>query len=600
MKTKTAVNDFVIRFANVNGTGSASANTLIAKTIFRMGVPIGPKNMFPSNIQGLPTWYEIRVNGNGFTGRRGGVDLMIAFNGATLRADSQDVVPGGYLMYDSSKPLAEESRRQDIHYLPVPISDLAIEHFETVNKRIFLQNVIYVGVLARLLNLDAKTLQGLLEAQYAKSKDLLESNKKAIDIGIAYCEKTFHFPLPFHVELRPQSDKVLLEGNDALALAALYAGATVCGWYPITPSTSVVEHFSRYCHKYRLDADGAKKFAIVQAEDEIASIGIVLGATWNGARAFTATSGPGISLMGEFLGYAYYAELPAVLFNIQRCGPSTGMPTRSQQSDLLLCAYSSHGDTKHILLIPGTPTECFELGLLAFDLADHLQTPVFVLSDLELGMNQFLSDPLTLDPAYRINRGKVLRAPEIEARSKPFFRYEDVDGDGVPYRTYPGDTGKGAYFTRGSGHDRFGRYTESSELYQENLDRIAAKHHKAKETFPKPKWIDGQNKKWVLVAFGSTIEPLVEAMAVLKDEGLDLPLLCLRSFPFHPEVENRLASYQNVIVVEQNQQGQMKTLMGAEGVLPDQAKIHSLLHYSGNPIEASFLCHKIRTIVSQA
>ncbi len=595
--TKPSVNEFVLRIANVNGTGSASANTLVAKTIFRMGVSIGPKNMFPSNIQGLPTWYEIRVSQQGFTGRRGGVDFMVAFNGETLKSDAADVVAGGYILYDSSKFLSDAEKKKDVTYLGVPISDLAVTHFESVPKRIFLQNLIYVGVLARLLHLDQEVLMGLLSDQYAKAKDLLEANRQAIDIGARYCEEHFAYPLSFHVEKRPKPDKILLEGNDALALAALYAGATVCGWYPITPSTSVVEHFTRYCHKYRISAQGKKKFAIVQAEDEIASIGIVLGACWNGARAFTATSGPGISLMSEFFGYAYYAEVPAVIFNIQRCGPSTGMPTRSQQADLLLCAYASHGDTKHILLFPENPTECFELGMQAFDLADQLQTPVFVMSDLELGMNQFLCDPLQLKEGAAINRGKVRRAADLDKSQKPFYRYEDIDGDGIPYRSYPGESGKGAYFTRGSGHDRFGRYTESSELYQENLDRIRAKFEKARSTLPKPRYVEVEEARWLIVAFGSSIEPLREAICGLEEQGILLSLLCLKSFPFHPDCAAILDRYDHIIIVEQNQQGQMRTLMQAEGVLTPTARVHSVLHYSGNPIEAEFLKKHIQHIM---
>ncbi|MEC9340024.1 MAG: 2-oxoacid:acceptor oxidoreductase family protein, partial [Pseudomonadota bacterium] len=437
MSHLATINEFVLRFANVNGSGSASANGLIAKSFFRMGLPVGPKNIFPSNIQGLPTWFEIRVSEAGYTARRGSVDLMIAMNAETFLQDIASVETGGYLLYDSSKPLSHDARREDIHYLGVPLTALAVERFSNPRQRLLFKNIMYAGVLGALLQIETEVMEALIAEQFRGKEKLIQPNVDALHMGRDHALENLNCPLPFHAQRRDAvGDRILIDGNAAAGLGAVYAGATVAAWYPITPSTSLVDAFTRYCRKYRVDADsGRNNYAVIQAEDELSAIGMVIGASWNGARAFTATSGPGVSLMGEFLGLAYYAEIPAVLFDIQRVGPSTGMPTRTQQSDLLAAAYASHGDTKHVLLLPATPQECFDMAVQAFDLAERLQTPVIVMSDLDLGMNDTLSAPFVWDDHYTPDRGKVASAAQLDEGFE-FFRYLDVDGDAIPYRTY--------------------------------------------------------------------------------------------------------------------------------------------------------------------
>ena len=479
------INDFVIKLANVNGTGSASANSLLMKAIFRMGVPVAGKNYFPSNIQGLPTWYEIRVSRDGYVARAGHVDLMVAMNAETYAQDLQEVSPGGYLIYDSTWPRSHQLQREDITILGIPLSKICNENFDGVRARILMKNVVYVGAVAALLDLDLEVISGLLEQSFARKPKLVEANQQAIRMGFDYAMEHFQCPLPFRAEAMDKTaDMVMIDGNTAAGLGCVYAGATVGAWYPITPSTSLMDAYKSFCARLRVDAEtGERSYCVIQAEDELAAIGMVLGANWNGARAFTPTSGPGISLMSEFLGLGYFAEIPAVLFDVQRVGPSTGMPTRTQQCDILSCAYASHGDTRHVLLFPANPEECFYLAVEAFDLAERLQTPVLVLSDLDIGMNDWMCPMLQWDDEYRPDRGKVLDAETLENMDK-FWRYDDVDGDGICWRTLPGEHPRGSYFTRGSGHNAQGRYTEDSEEYQALVDRLQRKFDTAAGLVP--------------------------------------------------------------------------------------------------------------------
>ena len=470
-----ANNDFTIRIANVNGTGSASANSLLMKTLFRMGIPVAGKNFFPSNIQGLPTWYEIRASHSGYLARSGSVDIAVAMNAETYQRDLRELSSGGFLLYDTTWPRRDVLRREDVNILGVPLARICNENFDNARARILMKNIAYVGVLAALLELDLDIIRELLRETFARKKPLLEANQIAIGLGYDYALENLNCPLPFVAQsMDGPGSKIIIDGNTAAALGCVYAGATFGAWYPITPSTSLMDAFRSFCARYRTAEDGTREYCVIQAEDELAAIGMVLGAGWNGARAFTPTSGPGISLMSEFLGYGYYAEIPAVLFNVQRVGPSTGMPTRTQQGDILSCAYASHGDTRHVLLFPSSPRECFELAATAFDLAESLQTPVLVLLDLDLGMNDWVSEAFTWDDGYQPNRGKVLRAADLE-KMDAFYRYLDVDGDGVPYRTLPGEHPKGAFFTRGSGHNMYGGYTENAGEYQEVMDRLRRK-----------------------------------------------------------------------------------------------------------------------------
>jgi 2-oxoglutarate ferredoxin oxidoreductase subunit alpha len=589
----TGTNDFVVKFANVNGSGSASANALFAKSVLRMGVPVAARNIFPSNIQGLPTWYEVRVTEAGHLGRRGGVDLMVAMNPQTWDRDVADIEPGGYLLYDSTKPMPPSKFRDDITVLGVPLTALCNEKYTQARERQLFKNTIYVGALAGFLGMELGVIEQLLAEQFAGRQKLIDANVDALHTGHAYVQAHFE-PIGLKVRRADQvGQRIFVDGNTASALGAIYGGATVCAWYPITPSTSLAEAFTDFCEEYRRDADGKARFAIVQAEDEIASIGIVVGAGWNGARAFTCTSGPGISLMQEFIGLSYFAEIPAVIFDVQRGGPSTGMPTRTQQADLQIAAYASHGDTKHPLLLPRNPAECFEFAALAFDLADRLQTTVFVMLDLDIGMNDWLTDPLKWDDQRRLDRGKVLSAEELEAGVE-FGRYLDVDGDGVPYRTYPGaHPSRGAYFTRGTSRNPYARYSEEGAVYVDNMERLLRKFDTAKSLMPPPVPLDSAVPTDTgVIYFGSSTPAMHEAFAVLKARGLHLDGLRVRGFPFSDEVFKFIARHKRVFVVEQNRDGQLRSMLVNEGGI-DPAKLPSILHFDGTPITARFIVRAI-------
>ncbi len=584
-------NDFVIKFANVNGSGSASANTLFAKSIMRMGVPISPRNIFPSNIQGLPTWYEVRVSESGWLGRRGGADLMVAMNPQTWEPDVAEVEPGGYLFYDSTRPMPREKFRDDIHVIGMPLTEITNNAYSDARQRQLFKNIIYVGALSALLEIDIAEVEKLIAEQYKGKEKLLEPNLKALHMGRDYA--LAHLPCPLGLRVKRSDkvgNKVFLEGNSAAALGCVYGGATFCAWYPITPSSSMAEAFMKHCRKFRMEPEtNRQRYGIIQAEDELASIGMVIGAAWNGSRAFTCTSGPGISLMSEFIGLAYFAEIPAVIFNVQRAGPSTGMPTRTQQADVLSCAYASHGDTKHVLLFPEDPTETFEFAALSFDLADRLQTPVFVLLDLDIGMNERLCEPLKWDDAHRYDRGKVRSYEELEAGAR-FGRYLDIDGDGITYRTYPGTHPKrGSFFTRGTSRDRYARYTEDGRAYVDNMQRLLKKFETAKDLVPRP--IAHEAKKgsrFGVIYYGSTAPAMSEAISDLEAEGIQVNALRVRAFPFHDEVLEWIGRHDHVFVVEQNRDGQLRTLLVAEGMV-DPAKLTPVLHYDGTPITARFI-----------
>jgi 2-oxoglutarate ferredoxin oxidoreductase subunit alpha len=587
-----ATNDFVVKFANVNGSGSASANELFAKCILRMGVPASSRNIFPSNIQGLPTWYEVRISGEGWLGRRGGVDLMVAMNPQTWDKDVAAIDPGGYLLYDSTKPTPPSKFRDDITVLGVPLTGLSNTLEGTLpRERQLLKNVIYLGALSALLGFDAEVVEGLIGKQFKGKDKLIALNTKAVELGHGYASENLPGKCRLKIERSDAvGNRVFIGGNDAAALGAVYGGATVCAWYPITPSTSLAEAFMKHCRKFRVDPEtGENKFAIVQAEDEIAAIGMVIGAGWNGARSFTATSGPGISLMQEFFGLAYFSEIPAVIFDIQRGGPSTGMPTRTQQSDLLATAYASHGDTKHVLLLPKDPRESFEFSALAFDLAERLQTPIFVMMDLDIGMNEWLCAPLEWSDSRRYDRGKIMTAEELEA-GKDFGRYLDVDGDAIPYRTLPGvHSTRGSYFTRGTSRDPYARYTEEGAVYVDNMQRLLRKLETAKALLPKPIFHKAkEDARYGAIYYGSTAPAMDEALLKLEDEGLYVDTLRVRAFPFADEVVEFINAHEQVFVVEQNRDAQLMKLLVNECAI-DPARFISILHYDGTPITARFI-----------
>lgn len=589
-----AINDFVVKFANVNGSGSASANELFAKAILRMGVPVSPRNIFPSNIQGLPTWYEVRVTERGWLGRRGGVDLMVAMNPQTWDDDIKEIEPGGYLVYDSSKPMSKSKFRDDIQILGVPLTEICNATYSDPRQRQLFKNIMYVGALSALLDIDVPAIETLIAEQYKGKEKLLKPNIEALHLGRDWALE--HLPCPIGLRVRKADavgNRIFVEGNAAAALGCVYGGATVCAWYPITPSSSVAEAFQKYCQKYRTDSDGQTRYAMIQAEDEIASVGMVVGAGWNGARAFTATSGPGVSLMNEFIGLAYFAEIPVTIIDVQRGGPSTGMPTRTQQSDILAAAYASHGDTKHVLLFPEDPRECFEFSAAALDLADRLQTPIFVMTDLDIGMNQRLCEPFVWDDQRVYDRGKVLTHDELEA-GKEFARYKDIDGDGIPYRTYPGThPDKGAYFTRGTSRNPQAQYSERGPDYVYNMQRLLRKFDTAKNIVPQP--IVSQTElpsRFGAIYFGSTSPAMQEAIERLHDQDIPLDTLRVRAFPFPESVREFIDAHESVFVIEQNRDGQLRSLLINEFGI-DPARLVAVLHYDGTPITARFIADAI-------
>jgi len=601
MKTSVApierINDFVVKFANVNGSGSASANLLFAKAILRMGIPVAPRNIFPSNIQGLPTWFEVRVSEKGWRARRGGVDLMVAMNPQTWDQDLKEIEPGGYLFYDSTKPLPQAKFRDDITVIGMPLTEICNRQYSDPRQRQLFKNIVYVGALSALLEIEPEVIAELIGEQYKGKEALLKPNVQAMHMGRSYAQNSLDYPLGIRVRRgNAVGERIFIEGNSAAALGCVYGGATVAAWYPITPSSSLAEAFTRHCKKFRTDAaTGKARYAIVQAEDELASIGMVIGAAWNGARAFTCTSGPGISLMQEFIGLAYFAEIPAVLFDVQRGSPSTGMPTRTQQADMLSCAYASHGDTKHVMLMPEDPKEAFEFAALSFDLADRLQTPVFVMLDLDIGMQDWLCEPLAWDDARRHDRGKVMTYEQLEA-GKDFGRYLDVDGDGIPYRTYPGThPHRGSYFTRGTTKDRYARYTEDGATYVDNMQRLLRKFETAKQILPMPVRRPASTPTRVgAIYYGSTSPAMDETLSLLGAQGIALDTLRVRAFPFHDDVADFVDAHDHVFVVEQNRDAQLRCLIVNE-LAANPAKLIPVLHYDGTPITARFIAGEIGT-----
>jgi 2-oxoglutarate ferredoxin oxidoreductase subunit alpha len=568
---------------------------MFARSILRMGVPVSPRNIFPSNIQGLPTWYEVRVNETGYQGRRGGVDLMVAMNPQTWAQDLKEIESGGYLFYDNSKPLPKSKFRDDVNVIGMPLTEICNATYSDPRQRQLFKNIIYVGALSALMEIDPTEIEKLFSEQYKGKEALLQSNIKALRLGREYALQ--HLACPIGLRVRRANNvgsRIFVDGNSAAALGAVYGGATVCAWYPITPSSSLAEAFIRHCQKLRVDpATGRNRYAIIQAEDELASVGIAIGAGWNGARSFTCTSGPGISLMQEFIGLAYFAEIPVVLIDVQRGGPSTGMPTRTQQSDLLSCAYASHGDTKHVMLFPEDPTECFEFSAQAFDLAERLQTPVFVMTDLDIGMNTRLCDPLQWNDSRSYDRGKVMTHDELEA-GKEFGRYLDVDGDGIPYRTYPGThPTRGAYFTRGTTKDRYARYSEAGPDYVDNMQRLLRKFESAKQLMPKPLLRPAAKPaRFGAIYYGSTSPAMQEALDVLALRGIHVNALRVRGFPFQDEIADFVAAHPWVFVVEQNRDAQLKTLLVNEAKV-NASRLLSVLHYDGTPITARFIVEQI-------
>jgi 2-oxoglutarate ferredoxin oxidoreductase subunit alpha len=595
-----SVNDFVVKFANVNGSGSASANALFAKSVLRMGIPASARNIFPSNIQGLPTWFEARICEAGHLGRRGGVDLMVAMNPQTWDQDIAEIEPGGYLLYDSTKPMPASKFRDDITVIGAPLTEICNRTYSDMRQRQLFKNIIYLGALSALLDMDVSAIEQLIGEQFRGKDTLIKPNLHALQLGRDWGLEAIDCPIGLKLERRDKvGNRIFVSGNDAAALGAAYGGATVCAWYPITPSSSLAEAFAAHCHRYRRDPNTKKqKYAIIQAEDELASIGLVIGAAWNGARAFTTTSGPGISLMQEFIGLAYFAEIPAVIFDIQRGSPSTGMPTRTQQADILSAAYASHGDTKHVLLFPQDPNESFTFAADALDLADRLQTPIFVMMDLDIGMNDWLVPPLSWDPARRYDRGKVMTYDQLEAGAE-FGRYLDVDGDGIPYRTLPGTHPKrGAYFTRGTTKNRYARYSEEGSDYVDNMQRLLHKFETAKRIVPAPiKREAREPTRFGAIYFGSTTLAMVEALEALEARGIHLDTLRIRAFPFHDDVLDFITSHERVFVVEQNRDAQMRTLLTTEGEI-DPARLVPILHYDGTPITARFIVKAIADMLA--
>jgi 2-oxoglutarate ferredoxin oxidoreductase subunit alpha len=594
------VNDFTLKIGTVNGTGSASANGLLMQAIFRMGIPVVGKNVFPSNIQGLPTWYEIRVNKDGYTARNAPFNLVVAMNTGTYAQDVREISPGGWLLYDSSWPIPDHMLRDDITVLGVPFGDMCINTFKGDRERTLMKNIAYAGALVALIDIDIQVVKGMLDEKFGKKKHLLDSNFTALKLGYDYARDHFECPLPIRLEkLDKTGDCILIDGNAAAALGCLYAGASVGAWYPITPASSLMENFLAFCKKYRVDKEtGEKRYCVVQAEDELAAAGIIIGANWMGARAFTPTAGPGISLMSEFVGLAYYAEIPAVFFDIQRTGPSTGMPTRTQQSDVLVIAYLSHGDTKHVMLIPANPEECFYMAVQSFDIAERFQTPVFVVSDLDIGMNDWMCNRLQWDDNFRPDRGKVLGRDELKSVEK-FFRYLATNGDDIAARTLPGVDPKGAYFVRGSGHNKQGGYTEDSHEYREVVDRIARKVAGAAEVLPQPEIVLQDGAAIGVIVMGSCRGATLEALDRLKERDIALDFMRVRAFPFSKKVHDFVHGHERCLVIEQNRDGQLRSLLILETGVPGE-KLVPVLDYGGIPLGTEWVIEQITSVLEVA
>jgi 2-oxoglutarate ferredoxin oxidoreductase subunit alpha len=585
--TQQRANDFTIRVATVNGSGSQSSNLVLTNAIFRLGIPAAPKNVFPSNIEGLPTWFDVRVSPEGYQCRARDVDVLVALNAATWQTDVVGVKPGGTIVHEASYPIAGDTKRDDVTYYAVPFIEIGKKQIENGALRKYLVNMIYVGVLAQLLGIDVETIEAAVKTQFRSKPKAVETNMQAVRLGLDYAAE--HLPKNDPYRLERMSGKtdglMFMDGNRAAALGCLMGGCTVAAWYPITPSSSLCESFIALCDTYRVDPDtGERNVAIVQAEDELAAAGMVFGAGWAGARAMTSTSGPGLSLMAEYAGYGYYAEIPGVIFDVQRAGPSTGLPTRNMQGDIAFAYQLSHGDTKHLVLMPATVQEAYEFGMESFDIAERFQTPVFVLSDLDLGMNSWMTPALPY-PEKRFDRGKVLSADDL-TRIGSWGRYRDVDGDGIPYRTLPGTKhSEAGYFTRGTGHDEEARYSELPEVFKRGLDRLVRKHETARSAMPQP-ILDEANHPVGIIAYGTTHHAVVEARERLGADGVQTDYLRVRALPFSAEVASFIGRHERVYVVEQNRDGQLYSLLRAELPTHIISRLHSIRHYNGVPIDA--------------
>jgi 2-oxoglutarate/2-oxoacid ferredoxin oxidoreductase subunit alpha len=579
------VNDFSIQVATVNGSGSQSANNVLLKSIFAMGIPISGKNLFPSNIAGLPTWYTIRASKHGYVARKKEIDILVAMNAETAKDDILSLPAGGIAIYDESANLKQY--RDDVVCYPVPFDKITAAVCPEAKLRKLVKNMVYVGVVAQILDMDLATVEVALRRQFAKKQKAADLNWAAVQAGYDYAKTSLVKQDPFRVErMHANEGKIIIEGNAAAALGCMFAGVTVVTWYPITPSSSVIENLIDLLKKYRVEPSGKATFAVVQAEDELAAVGMVLGAAWTGARSMTATSGPGISLMSEFAGLGYFAEIPAVIFDIQRVGPSTGMPTRTAQGDILSVAYLSHGDTRHVMLLPGSVKECFDMSVEAFDLAEQLQTPIFVLSDLDLGMNNWMTEPFNY-PEKPMQRGKVLSADDL-TRLGGFARYKDVDGDAIGYRTLPGtDHPQAAFFTRGSGHNERALYTERPDEYQQVMERLARKFDTARKMMPTPVTVANGTSKIGLIAYGTTDFAVTESREQLKAEyKLETDYLRIRAYPFTREIHEFVAAHDRIYVIEQNRDAQMLSLLKLDLPPEDATKLRSVRHYNGLPIDA--------------
>jgi 2-oxoglutarate/2-oxoacid ferredoxin oxidoreductase subunit alpha len=579
------VNDFSIQVATVNGSGSQSANNVLLKSIFAMGVPVSGKNLFPSNIAGLPTWFTIRASKHGYIARKKEIDILVAMNPETAKDDILSLPPGRMAIYEENANLKQY--RDDVVCYPVPFDKITAAVCPEAKLRKLVKNMVYVGIVAQLLEMDLATVEASVRRQFAKKQKAADLNWAAVQAGYDYAKNSLPKQDPYRVErMHANEGKVIIEGNAATALGCMFAGVTVVTWYPITPSSSVVENLIDLLKKYRVEPSGKATFAVVQAEDELAAIGMVLGAAWTGARSMTATSGPGISLMAEFTGLGYFAEVPAVVFDIQRVGPSTGMPTRTAQGDILSVAYLSHGDTRHVMLLPGSVKECFDMSIEAFDLAEQLQTPVFVLSDLDLGMNNWMTEPFSY-PEKPMQRGKVLSAEDL-TRLGGFARYKDVDGDGIGYRTLPGtDHPQAAFFTRGSGHNERALYTERPDEYQQQMERLSRKFETARTMVPAPVTVANGTSKVGLIAYGTSDFAVMESREQLKAEyKVETDYLRIRAYPFTREIHDFVAAHDRVYVIEQNRDAQMLSLLKLDLPAEDATKLRSVRHYNGLPIDA--------------